>query len=522
MAIIKISELRASGGGGGFSGGVSIEGNGVVAKGSTTTYFITNYDSFSVYSVSSDVGSATISGDTITLTLPSVMSQTAVILTLTKDGADKVYSIAVGSSVVNTPSITSPSNGSSSQSTNITITATPYATSPAGNGTLSKSEWTVSRDTNHTDVVASGQVTVGDKTRWTVSGLPLDTKLYVRVRYTSTTLGVSSWSKNSSFTTIGVRVNKPTVVFNELNFDVGEQPIFGTDSFSTTPAGMDSHLSSSWRIGKEVGGDIVWSLNRTISGKNQIEVPRGFLETATKYYVQVKFEGSVVGESPWSDPLPFTTANSFIPDVVGTPFGGGFYAGRIKVKNKVYAIVVGSKAIGGQSPTTLVWNNTQKISNPNSSRNDCVANMEAIKSAGIDSHPAAKWCTTYRGGGFDDWLLPSLDVLEVLYRNFKPLNVNNYTASSENPDGSNGINPNSVPVGSAYTTTNPAQTSIDVFKSGGAEDFDGEYYWTSTEYNATNSYNQNFSLAAAAGLQYNGSNKGHTHYVRPVRIVPID
>ena len=141
--------------------------------------------------------------------------------------------------------------------------------------------------------------------------------------------------------------------------------------------------------------------------------------------------------------LTFTTAASFVPDAgqEGTPFGGGIYAGRIKVGSVVYAVVVGSRAVGGQAPNTLAY----KISNsatPNTqSRNNCKANMAGMVAAGIANHPAAQWCMNYRGGGFDDWVLPSLDVLEILYRNFKPLNVNNYTTSSNNPSGSNGINP---------------------------------------------------------------------------------
>lgn len=224
----------------------------------------------------------------------------------------------------------------------------------------------------------------------------------------------------------------------------------------------------------------------------------------------------------WSDKLTFTTAQSFVPaeGQEGQPFGGGFYGGRIKVGGNVYAIVVGSKAVGGQAPSELQWKTSQTTTPKTRSRNDCVANMNAIKAAGINRHPAAKWCTEYRGGGFDDWLLPSLDVLEVLYRNFKPLNVTNYIAESHNPSGSNGINPNSVPVGAAYTATNPARTSIDVFKIGGAEAFDGNYYWTSTEYSDVGSLGQIFSRSSFSGHQY-VTYKTYSYSVRPIRLVPV-
>ena len=79
------------------------------------------------------------------------------------------------------------------------------------------------------------------------------------------------------------------------------------------------------------------------------------------------------------------------------------------------------------------------------------------------------------GGGHSDWCLPSKDVLEVIYRNFKPITEDNYTV------GSNGTNPNSEPFGNPYTKSNPQQTPLNNFRLGGTEAMDKNCYWSSTE-----------------------------------------
>ena len=44
-------------------------------------------------------------------------------------------------------------------------------------------------------------------------------------------------------------------------------------------------------------------------------------------------------------------------------------------------------------------------------------NTNILKTSGIEKFPAAKACTEYRGGGFTDWFLPSLDEVKAMYTN---------------------------------------------------------------------------------------------------------
>ena len=104
-------------------GDISLFGDVLVYAGSTNTYTITNYSSFSTYSVSANYGTASITGDTITLDVPTPSTQNQINLSVIKDGKGSTFTVAVGASVVVKPTITSPSNGSTDISIQPTIQA---------------------------------------------------------------------------------------------------------------------------------------------------------------------------------------------------------------------------------------------------------------------------------------------------------------------------------------------------------------------------------------------------------------
>jgi uncharacterized repeat protein (TIGR02543 family) len=97
-------------------------------------------------------------------------------------------------------------------------------------------------------------------------------------------------------------------------------------------------------------------------------------------------------------------------------------------------------------------------------------NSNAIIAQEGHTRSAAKMCRDYRGGGFDDWFLPSQEELAVMF------------------------------------------TNKDVKRSGGFYDANDEGYWSSSEYGANDGWSQYF----ISGKQ-TGTRKGQQRLVRPIR-----
>lgn len=156
------------------------------------------------------------------------------------------------------------------------------------------------------------------------------------------------------------------------------------------------------------------------------------------------------------------------PTIHGSAFAGGFYAGRIRLDDGVYALIVAPKAEG---ETSSKWHTKSSVVDGARSFYDGLANTDSMVTAGSK---LAQWARGLRIGGFNDWYLPSRDELELCYRAFKPGTYRNYCWRGDNPS--------SVPVGYAYAPDAPAQTSEEAFRAGGVNAFEEEWYWTSTQF----------------------------------------
>ncbi len=190
---------------------------------------------------------------------------------------------------------------------------------------------------------------------------------------------------------------------------------------------------------------------------------------------------------------------------IGTAMEGGYFGGIINV-NGTHKGVIWAPKHAGQIKSILLPEAMQ-VEAANSP-NDCATNMKALIEAGS---PAAQKIAGLNINGFQDWLIPSRDVLELGYRHLKPTDVKNYFFWRD------GDNSNSVPPGWLYTEEYPAQTALEAFKEGAEEAFEPSWYWSSSAF-------QHGKLAFIQDF-----NDGHQvydnlsseHLVRAVRLIFI-
>lgn len=187
---------------------------------------------------------------------------------------------------------------------------------------------------------------------------------------------------------------------------------------------------------------------------------------------------------------------------IGDAYGGGYFAGYISHTADgvaTHRLIVAPAATGatgtGYTLTTNLQQKTAASSTSGSASDfDGAANTAAMAAAGINAHPAAKFCTELTIGGFSDWYLPARFELDIAYENLKPTTNSNSTSW--------GINDYSVPKRTSNrTTTVPGQTAVTAFQGGESESFQASGHWSSTQsLSGNNAWNQNFNSGLLSTL----------------------
>jgi hypothetical protein len=197
-----------------------------------------------------------------------------------------------------------------------------------------------------------------------------------------------------------------------------------------------------------------------------------------------------------------------VPEQIGSPFEGGFYGGKIISHGgaKIFAVVWAPKALGEAS---MIWLPSYKDVPNARSCGHSMDNTRAMAEAGSE---LAKWALGLDIDGRNDWCIPARDVLELAYRHLKPTT---YNTGGYFRDGDN---PSSVPAGYPYGMGEPPkQTEVTAFREGGAEAFEEEWYWSSTQYSSTTAWAQDFS----DGYQ-NDLSKLYECRARAVRLIQLN
>jgi hypothetical protein len=210
------------------------------------------------------------------------------------------------------------------------------------------------------------------------------------------------------------------------------------------------------------------------------------------------------------------SAKQYIPAVIGEEFGGGYFAGYISHTangNPTHALIVAPRATGATGTgytlaTNLQFKTTGTTTADTTSPFNGVANTAAMVAAGIDDHPAAKFCVDLNIGGFADWYLPSRYELDIAYFNLKPGSAANSTSW--------GVNDYSVPKRAAnYSEGYPAQTNLTAFNTS-SQAFVTDRHRSSTEASATNAWDTEFT----SGFQFS-ANKTNGFRVRAFRRITL-
>lgn len=289
-------------------------------------------------------------------------------------------------------------------------------------------------------------ITTGDLTQYAAQGLEPSTTYYWQVQYRDVDNNVSPWSDPTSFDTGAVFVGQPTITSPVNGAEVVTNGFTMTASNFTAVGASDTHRATDWEIwtGPEATGTLVFSSYNNTSAKTSIQIPASTLANNTTFYPRVKYYGTTLGASTWSSARSFSVKYPPFPTVIGEAFGGGFYAGDISVPGAVYAIILAPRATGD------TWGRLAEVDQGVYAGNewDSLTNTNNLNAMAGGSNLAA-WAKGLRIGGFSDWAIPALHVMQVIQSQFR--------------------------VGSS---TAPA-----AYQNNGSEAFNNELYWTSSPNN---------------------------------------
>ena len=473
----------------------------------TKTYQITNYNSFSAYSVSASAGTASISGDTITFTAPATAG--GVSLTLTVDGQPAVFTVAVQAAGVAPPTNTSPADGATGVTDSPTLQSSAFVAFGLTD-THQASRWTVYQ--GGTQVHSSGWRTDALTSYTVPAGVVSTSRAYTwTVEHQGNSLGNSPASTATGFTT--------AATFNSY-----------IATPTATPANFGDALEGGFYAGM-VWGQIAQSStsmaiatgSKTFAVPNMTNTPIVYagqqLEIRSRANPANKFVGTVTGAA----------GTSLTVNVTSVGGSGTFSDWSVMAR---FRIIVAPKASGEHAGIALK-NTYTALPTACQTLTEGLAATQAMRDADTGTvYPAAHWARNLNIGGRTDWYIPARDELELCWRNLKPTTTANYVPADRSAaagfsygsygsygDTANthGTNNNSSPTGAAYTAAVPGQTAATTFRTGGTEayEFGSSFYWSSSDYDASYAWLQGWYSSNPGYQSY--SSKSSTHRVRAVR-----
>ena len=491
----------------GAGGGPTLQGDPAPYVTQTKTYQITNYNSFSTYSVSASAGTASLSGDTITFTAPTSAGNMS--LTLTVDGQPTAFTVVVQPAGVATPTNTSPADGAINIGEAPTLQSSAFVAHGLADTHLA-SRWTLYQ--GGTQVHSSGWRTDALTSYTVPAGVMVEPTVYTwTVEHQGTTLGDSPASTATGFST--------GATFN---------------SYIATPTATPANFGDALDGGFYAG--MVWGQLTQSGTSAAIGTGSKTFTVPSMTAAPIVYGGQTIEVRSRANP-----ANKFVGTVTGaagtnltinvTSIGGSGTFSDWSIMSR-YRVIVAPKASGEHAGIALKNANTA-LPTACQTLTEGFAATQAMRDADTSTvYPAAHWACNLNIGGRTDWYIPARDELELCWRNLKPTTAANYVTANRptaarfnyanngsygDTANTHGTNNNSSPTGAAYTASVPGQAAATAFRTGGAEayEFGSAYYWSSSDYSASLAWLQYWGSSYPGHQGSNG--KAQAYRVRAVR-----
>lgn len=292
---------------------VSLKGPTLVYPGSTNTYTLSDFDSFSVYTQSATVGTLTRSEGTLTLVIASNAVAGTLDLSVKRDNVEITRRIAVGAAAIAAPEILSPVQGATGVTFQPDILSSNFVVYPSGYDAHAQTRWQIATDAAFTALVMDVQGAANlTAISLAAAGIRLDPskRYYVRAKHVGATLS-SAWSTVVAFNTASIYIRKPAITSPaDGATGVSSALTLQSDAFSVY-GGSDTHSATRWQLSTVADFSTLLVDTGWLESPLTTYKPSGLNQT-TQYYARVKYKGLAIGESEWSTGIGFVTANKLL------------------------------------------------------------------------------------------------------------------------------------------------------------------------------------------------------------------
>jgi hypothetical protein len=391
---------------------VSLLGPRYVYSGDTYTYQFTDWDDFSSYSISSDIGTATLGNGSLTLDIPVGTPEGECLLTVIRNGSTRIIPIRVGEPIVDQPVLIDPVNGAPNIIETPILTMSPFKTFPPDVDTQLSADWEL-YDANDNLILSSYDDTT-NKVSWTLPEGVLTEGGYGykwRSRHTGQALGDSEWSEFSIFTTKDVfsRNSAPTLIAPvDLATNVARRPTLSISEYSVTPSGFDVVDAVQYRVYSDAEmTNLLWDSGVLTSNFTSVQVTID-LPLDTPHYWTARHRGDVIGWTDYAPASMFTTVQEIVQRPTNvSPSNGATGIGQTQT---LTADAFTPIPAGGQTHTASQWQaGNSDFSTIYFDSGTDTTNKTSISATGWPVSTTVHWRVRYQGSdtGWSEWSTPT-------------------------------------------------------------------------------------------------------------------